>query len=140
MKLDYNSIEEPNLSLHPRGDKMQHYSVPEGYFDRLNADIMERIRLERAMPQAEQIGEVKEPTSLWLKLKPSLYLAASFVGLFVAVKATMAVKDHYLGESEAKVQVSRDNENYLKYYEDYASRLVHNEKEHMLDEAQYEQI
>ncbi len=56
------------------------FKVPEGYFDQLS---------ERVMQQLPPIVEEEEPQptiSLWMKIRPALYMAAMFAGIAFMVK------------------------------------------------------
>lgn len=103
--------EEPTVDFHQGRDKSAHYTTPEGYMQGLSRDILSQI--ERV--ESHQIMS-PERVSLWLKLKPSLYLAASFVGLFLGFKVFFA----WQGE----IREEALEESYLSYYEDYAAQLL----------------
>jgi len=49
------------------------FRTPEGYFDNLTSEIMNKL------PEKDY-SELDRPVSLWEKVKPLLYLAAFFVG------------------------------------------------------------
>lgn len=111
----------------------EHYSVPDGYFDGLTARIMANIPEEDPVEKPQSI-------SWWKKVKPSLYLAASFVGLLLCFKGMAYVTEPtQLGrQAQATREVVPDADaEYISYYEDYATRLVGNEDKRQLDAAQY---
>lgn len=105
------------------------YSCPEGYLDSLADDILSRINQE-----SDATLDVAPQSSWWLRLRPSLYLAASFVTILLALQGIKMIQDT---ETHTTAQQGQDykEEEYTKYYEDYASRLVGNEEEHNLDKA-----
>ncbi len=54
------------------------FTVPEGYFEDLEAKIL-----------AETVGEVSQPISLWKKVQPWLYAAAMIVGVMFITRAAV---------------------------------------------------
>lgn len=55
------------------------FRVPDGYFEELNLRIMESLP---QYPEAPRVVEM----SLWQKVKPYVYLAAMFAGIWVMMK------------------------------------------------------
>lgn len=62
----------------------------------------------------------------WHKLKPSLYLAASFVGLFLCFKSFAYIQTSL---QDNNTHIADIEDSYLSYYEEYAERLVTEELE-----------
>lgn len=116
MKPIYSTTEDQERDFHRGDDKMQHYRVPEGYMEGLSEHIMACIATEAACPVATP------PVSWWTKLKPSLYLAASFVGIFLAFKGVMLLQPQ-TGEAEIIAESEMGDDAYFRYYEDYAGRI-----------------
>lgn len=112
----YSTTEEQAQDFHRGADKMQHYRVPEGYMEGLSESIMARIAERAVRPVAEA------PVSWWTKAKPSLYLAASFVGIFLAFKGVMLLQPK-ASETEIIAEMDTNDDAYLRYYEDYIGRL-----------------
>lgn len=54
------------------------FTVPEGYFDRLDGQIMD------ALPQRVNDAPVRTVTT-WMKIRPYLYMAASFAALYFGI-------------------------------------------------------
>ncbi len=54
------------------------YKVPEGYFDELNQNILNRLD--------EVTVEMPETISLWNRVKPWVYMAAMFIGIALMFK------------------------------------------------------
>lgn len=53
-----------------------HFTVPENYFEKFNADIMDKL------PEREFKAEVyNTDISLWTRIKPIVYMAAMFAGI-----------------------------------------------------------
>lgn len=65
--------------------KNEGFKVPENYFDGLEAKIMD------AMPKPSQKSYPlpDEKTTLWVKLKPIMYLAAMFIGAALIIKVAL---------------------------------------------------
>lgn len=61
--------------------KKNSFKVPEGYFENLTSEVMEKL------PEKEvsAFDEVKQPT-MWTKMKPMLYLAAMFIGAALIIR------------------------------------------------------
>ncbi len=58
-------------------DKSNPFTVPENYFAQFNKEIMNRLpEKEYAPPQ---------PVTLWDRVKPWVYMAAMFVGLYITI-------------------------------------------------------
>lgn len=108
---------------------MSHFTLPKGYEERLSSLIMNRL------PEEHPPFSISPRVSLWTKLKPSLYLAASFVGIFIAFKGIQYMKPEANTTSQAQEEIA--DEDYLRYYEDYATHLVGEETLRELDEVQY---
>lgn len=60
------------------------FRVPEGYFDRMAAEVMERLPAKKTPEE--------QPVSMWVRLKPLLYMAAMFVGAALIIR--VASSDH----------------------------------------------
>lgn len=107
-------LQIPNKEL-----SQSHYSVPEGYFDMLEDKIMLAIdqEIEHELPTP--------PVSLWTKLKPSLYLVATFVSVYFSFK--LLVPSDTRGTIPAPnniAQLEASDDDYNVYYESYASEVT----------------
>lgn len=54
------------------------FKVPDGYFERFSSELMTKLP-ERVSPKEERV-------TLWVKLKPLLYMAAMFVGAALIIR------------------------------------------------------
>jgi len=61
------------------------FSVPEGYFDNLTQEIM------AALPEQESIYSTKITVTPWMRIRPYLYAAAAFAGIFFCIKAAVGI-------------------------------------------------
>ena len=52
------------------------FTVPEGYFDNLTQNIM------AALPEHESLYSTKITVTPWMRIRPYLYAAAAFAGIF----------------------------------------------------------
>lgn len=59
-------------------DKRNPFTVPENYFARFNEEIMNRL------PEKEI--EVPKTVSMWDRVKPWIYMAAMFLGIFFVIQ------------------------------------------------------
>ena len=61
------------------------FKVPEGYFENLTGQIMDKL------PEIDNTKEEKE-ISLWEKIKPWVYMTAMFCGMMFGLKVMMGDK------------------------------------------------
>lgn len=71
MKSHFNKLEEIDRKRNP-------FKVPDNYFARLNEEIMNHL------PEKENVAPRTVP--LWEKVKPWVYMAAMFVGLYITIQ------------------------------------------------------
>lgn len=70
MKAKISKLEEIDKAENP-------FKVPENYFALLNEEIMSRL------PEKEYVAP--PPVTLWDKVKPWVYMAAMFIGIYITV-------------------------------------------------------
>ena len=78
-------MKEEDILLKKLG-KENSFKVPEGYFENLTSEVMNKL------PEKEKVTLKEEPVSTWTRLKPLLYLAAMFVGAALIIR--VASSDH----------------------------------------------
>ena len=61
------------------------FTVPEGYFDNLTQNIM------AALPEHESLYSTKITVTPWMRIRPYLYAAAAFAGIFFCIKAAVGI-------------------------------------------------
>lgn len=66
--------------------KEQPFKVPEGYFENLTSEVMNKL------PEKEKVTYKEAPVTTWTKMKPFLYLAAMFIGAALIIR--VASSDH----------------------------------------------
>lgn len=93
-------------------DSRQHYSVPEDYFSQLEERILARI------PEEEPEAEEPKP-SLWIRLRPIVYLAAVFVSLNLLIRALAPQQGQPTSSTLASAELN--DEDYRSYYSDYGA-------------------
>lgn len=71
MKSHFNKLEEIDRKRNP-------FKVPDNYFARLNEEIMNHLPEKEIVPP--------RTVSLWEKVKPWVYMAAMFVGLYITIQ------------------------------------------------------
>ncbi len=76
-----------------RAGKQPGFTVPEGYFDNLTARVMEQL------PDVE-ITEVDVKPTLWMRVRPYVYLAAMFAGVW----CMMTIFNRYNGTADGSLQ------------------------------------
>lgn len=114
--------------LPPRHESEQHYSVPEGYFDDLEERLLKSLPQEDEMPPVEEAN----PT-LWVRLRPILYMAAMFVTMSLLFRAFHSSQSKPTTPAVAKTeQTARPAGDTAKaseaawedYYTDYGARAT----------------
>lgn len=83
MKGDKTMKEETDLKQ--KIGKDNPFKVPEGYFENLTEQIMDKL------PEIDNTKEEKE-ISLWEKIKPWVYMTAMFCGMMFGLKVMMGDK------------------------------------------------
>lgn len=83
MKGDKTMKEETDLKQ--KIGKDNPFKVPEGYFENLTGQIMDKL------PEIDNTKEEKE-ISLWEKIKPWVYMTAMFCGMMFGLKVMMGDK------------------------------------------------
>jgi len=81
------------------------FKTPEGYFDEFNS------RMTAMLPDVE-ITEVDEKPSLWVTVRPYLYMAAMFAGVWCMMKVFTGFKQNISTEqrvSEIATGIYMDN-------------------------------
>ncbi|MDD3036775.1 hypothetical protein [Bacteroides sp.] len=78
-------MKEEDILLKKIG-KEHSFKVPEGYFENLTSEVMNKL------PEKEKVAFKEEPVSTWTRLKPLLYMAAMFVGAALIIR--VASSDH----------------------------------------------
>ena len=91
-------MKEEDILLKKIG-KEHSFKVPEGYFENLTSEVMDKL------PEKEKVAFKEEPVSTWTRLKPLVYMAAMFVGADFAVEGAM-LDDYslYVYLSDASVE------------------------------------
>jgi hypothetical protein len=102
MKTKINKLKEIDKSNNP-------FKVPENYFAQFNNDIMGKL------PEKEFFAP--KPIPLWDKVKPWVYLAAMFIGMYVTINFLITKGDNLGNDSQAIVSEqlsvsSNGSENY----------------------------
>ncbi|MBR5935963.1 MAG: hypothetical protein IKZ89_07420 [Bacteroidaceae bacterium] len=61
------------------------FTVPQGYFENLTQNIM------ASLPEQESIYSSKIIVTPWMRIRPYLYAAAAFAGIFFCLKAAVGI-------------------------------------------------
>ena len=78
-------MKEEDILLKKLG-KENSFKVPDGYFENLTSEVMNKL------PEKEKVAFKEEPGSTWTRLTPLLYMAAMFVGAALIIRG--ASTDH----------------------------------------------
>ncbi|MBR5843306.1 MAG: hypothetical protein IKY75_01855 [Bacteroidaceae bacterium] len=83
------------------------YKVPEGYFENFTARMTEQLP-ERQLPKPEIV-------TTWQKLRPYIYLAAMFAGIWLMLQVFVAPIVEADKAMTASVENDEDLEEYMLY-------------------------
>jgi len=72
------------------------FTVPEGYFENLTQNIM------ASLPEQDSIYSTKIIVTPWMRIKPYLYAAAAFAGIFFCIKAAVGISSRHNAVQMAK--------------------------------------
>lgn len=89
------------------------FKVPENYFEELTSKIMQDLPEQPAAVQSET-----HKVSRWEKVKPLLYLAATFVGIAFIIQSAMFFS-HEPAETEPNAVIAASEEVTEEEYIDY---------------------
>lgn len=95
MKSHFNKLEEIDRKRNP-------FKVPDNYFARLNEEIMNHLPEKEIVPP--------QTVSLWEKVKPWVYMAAMFVGLYITIQFLTKQADN--GNVASRQSVVQNQESY----------------------------
>ncbi|MBP5397508.1 MAG: hypothetical protein J6Y32_02585 [Bacteroidales bacterium] len=102
-----------NENIFPEGAPKRHpYKVPEGYFEDFQAKMSHMAREQKTVP-----------VSTWMRIKPYVALAASFllllgIGSFLLKSVTPAAEDNLLAAYEEVLPNSDEELVWLSQYEE----------------------
>ncbi|MBP5646485.1 MAG: hypothetical protein J6X21_03685 [Bacteroidaceae bacterium] len=88
---------EKTYKLDERGSRRP-FTVPEGYFESLTQNIM------ASLPKQESLYSTKTTVTTWMRIKPYLYAAAAFAGIFFCIKAAVGISSHNNASEVAKAE------------------------------------
>ena len=74
------------------------FTVPEGYFDNLTQNIM------ASLPQQESIYSTRITVTPWMRIRPYLYAAAAFTGIFFCIKAAVGISSRNSATDTAQAE------------------------------------
>ncbi len=125
MKTKFNKLEEIDKSNNP-------FKVPEDYFTQFNEDIMKQL------PEKQIFA--RQPIRLWDRVKPWVYLAAMFIGMYFTINILLKKSDDLANEPQTIIseQFSINTPN----YENYWSTVQMSEEEfyHYLEEQLVDEV
>ena len=121
------------MNIRPKEDSTRHYSVPDDYFATFTDRLMAQIPTEEVQ---EEQAPMKRP--LWHRLRPALYVAASFLlmlGAYQAINLFGNGADNNMASPSSGVLVASDySDNKWKEDTDYRDFLHENSVETAADE------
>lgn len=95
MKSHFNKLEEIDRTRNP-------FKVPDNYFARFNEEIMSRLPEKTIVPL--------RTVPLWDKVKPWVYMAAMFVGLYITIQfVTRENESGNMASRQSVVQTPPEN-------------------------------
>lgn len=85
------------------------FTVPEGYFENLTQNIM------ASLPEQESIYSTSIKVTPWMRIRPYLYAAAAFAGIFFCIKAAVGITSR---NSQTQVAQAQETTIYSDEYID----------------------
>lgn len=61
------------------------FTVPQGYFENLTQNVM------ASLPEQESVYSTKIIVTPWMRIRPYLYAAAAFAGIFFTIKLAVGI-------------------------------------------------
>ena len=83
------------------------YKVPDGYFEQFSARMMEQLP-EKQLPEPEIV-------TTWQKLRPYIYMAAMFAGIWLMLQVFVAPIIDADKQMTAAIEHDEDLEEYMLY-------------------------
>ncbi|MDR1371894.1 MAG: hypothetical protein LBJ17_02030 [Dysgonamonadaceae bacterium] len=100
--------------------KRDPFKVPEGYFDTFTSELMSRLPEHQAAPT--------QVISFWERVKPWVYMAAMFAGIWVSIKTFTNIHNtekqfESYAEKGLNLSSDADIEDYYNYYEEGMAKV-----------------
>ena len=83
------------------------FTVPEGYFDNLTQNIM------ASLPEQESLYSTKIIVTPWMRIRPYLYAAAAFAGIFFCIKAAIGISSRNNAEMTQAEETTIYSDEYI---------------------------
>ena len=74
------------------------FTVPQGYFENLTQNVM------ASLPEQESVYSTKIIVTPWMRIKPYLYAAAAFAGIFFCMKAAIGINSRHNAANMAQAE------------------------------------
>ncbi|MBR1936015.1 MAG: hypothetical protein IJ835_08220 [Muribaculaceae bacterium] len=75
------------------------FKVPQGYFEGFTEKMIDKL------PEIT-ITDVEKPTSLWVKVRPFVYMAAMFVGVFCMITMFKMINNPAADQRKAEAEMN----------------------------------
>ena len=96
------------------------FKVPEGYFDNFTENMMSRL--------PDRIVVETKPISLWMRVKPWVYMAAMFAGIALMLRVFIGSPELISKSSNTlNLSSSAEIDEFYEYYEDQFVKTSYNE-------------
>lgn len=126
MKTKFNKLEEI--------DKTNPFKVPDNYFQNFNEEIMKRL------PQREFTPPMV--VSMWDRVKPWVYLAAMFIGLYITINFIVSKSGNNNPNepivTQQSQQVTSNTENYWSTVHITEEEFYGYLEEQLIDESYFD--
>ena len=83
------------------------FTVPEGYFDNLTQNIM------ASLPEQESLYSTKIIVTPWMRIRPYLYAAAAFAGIFFCIRAAIGISSRNNAEMTQAEETTIYSDEYI---------------------------
>lgn len=88
------------------------FKVPEGYFDNLTNEIMNKL------PEKEILTSTEEEVSTWRKIRPWLYMAAMFIAILLPIRFIVN------STSNGKAELTASNKESVPVSDEYIDAIM----------------
>lgn len=88
------------------------FTVPQGYFENLTGNIM------ASLPHQDSESQGPVTVTMWMRIRPYLYAAAAFAGIFFCIKAAL-----YISSRNSSVEMAQAQETTI-YSDEYIDSFL----------------
>lgn len=92
-------MKKETLDILDKLGKEPGFKVPENYFEEFNKQMFS------SLPEVE-ITDVEKPATLWVRVRPFIYMAAMFVGVFLMITMFKMTSTSSIDQRKAEAEIN----------------------------------